>query len=115
MYRTILVPLDGSALAERALRYAVSLAKSSEARLILMQAQLLDANGRPVDREHPAEGTLIALAARVTSQGVSAETYVYPVYSSDEVAGAICDAARARDADLIALSTHGLGGLGRWL
>src|SRR5205823_5200383 len=40
MLRNILVPLDGSDLAERALPYAVSLAKGAPAKLTLLRATL---------------------------------------------------------------------------
>src|SRR5579884_4289493 len=37
MYRTIMVPLDGSSVAERAFPYAQSLARTSGARLLLIR------------------------------------------------------------------------------
>ena len=40
MFRTLVVPLDGSQLAERAMPYAIRLAQASQARLVLMQAVL---------------------------------------------------------------------------
>jgi nucleotide-binding universal stress UspA family protein len=40
MFSTLVVPLDGSQLAERALPYAIRLAQASHARLVLMQAAL---------------------------------------------------------------------------
>jgi len=40
MFHTLLVPLDGSELAERAVPYAIRLAQASHARLVLMQAVL---------------------------------------------------------------------------
>jgi hypothetical protein len=43
-YRTVLVPLDGSTLAERALPYATAVARASGARLLLVRV----AEGRTV-------------------------------------------------------------------
>ena len=40
MFHTLVVPLDGSQLAERAVPYAIRLAQASHARLVLMQAAL---------------------------------------------------------------------------
>ena len=40
MLRNILVPLDGSELAERALPYAASLGKGAQAKLTLLRATL---------------------------------------------------------------------------
>ena len=40
MPRTIVVPLDGSPLAERALAYAVSLPKAQNGRLVLLPVAL---------------------------------------------------------------------------
>ena len=41
MYRLILVPLDGSTLAERALNYAVELARVTNSQLLLLRTSLV--------------------------------------------------------------------------
>ena len=47
MFRTLAVPLDGSALAERALPYAIRLAQAAQGRLILVRAALAAPPARP--------------------------------------------------------------------
>jgi nucleotide-binding universal stress UspA family protein len=108
MSKTVLVPLDGSPLAERALPYAIALAKVLDGRLLLLHA-------RPAlaPRQEPAFDPS-AVADRVRAEGVEAEAQVYPIYG-DERIHAICETVRERQADLVAMSTHGRGGLGRWL
>ena len=108
MLRTILVPVDGSALAWRAVPYATRLARAARARLILLHAT------SPGGPEQPSPFELTAMADGLRQSGISVEAVVYRVYH-DDMARAICDAARERAADLIVMSTHGRGGLGRWL
>ena len=103
--KTILVPLDGSGLAERVLPFAVRLARAGDGRLVLLRAARARARpGRP-------EQELDAVAEQLRAYGIAAEARV----SDDDPAAAILGAARETRADLIAMSTHGRGGLGRWL
>ena len=113
---TVLVPLDGSSLAEAALGPAVEFARDNEAQLVLVRA----AEAHPIPGADPteaqvevvrkAEEYLEGVRARVKSAGVSAiETSVW--YGPP--AEAIVDCARFRHADLIVMSTHGRSGLGR--
>jgi nucleotide-binding universal stress UspA family protein len=117
VYSTILVPLDGSALAERALPYAVTLARASHAQLSLVRAALAhtlpgaepsEAQAAVVQR---AERALEATAESLRSGGLTVETHVY----YDEAARAIVDATEHPAVDLVVMSTHGRGGLGRWV
>ncbi len=125
--RRILVPLDGSLLAEEALPPAVALGRLSRARYILVHVTEPSAwLGRlpggtlaasPVaegceKREHQAEDYLARVAARLDREGQSAETRVVV---SSHLARAILEAAGAAQADLIAMATHGRGGLSRLL
>ena len=117
MYRRILVPLDGSALAERALPYAEALAKRTGATLRLVQAVLAPvvpsnnwarAQQRAVMQ---AEEYLRRTSAALAERGTAAETAV--VYG--DAAGVILDTVEAWPADLVVMATHGRSGLGRWL
>jgi nucleotide-binding universal stress UspA family protein len=117
MLSTILVPLDGSAFAERALPYATTLARAAHARLLLLRAVLAHplpgtdpAHAQLTAVQH-AEAALTAVAERLRRDGLPVDTAVY----YDEAATAIADAAHYRHADLIVMSTHGRTGLGRWL
>jgi nucleotide-binding universal stress UspA family protein len=117
MARTILVPLDGSPLAERAIPYAAALARGNGARLVLVRAVLAralpgaDMTSGDIAAIEEAETVLAAEAARLRAAGIEAEPYVY----CDAADAAIVDAARHHRADLIVMSTHGRGGLQRWL
>jgi nucleotide-binding universal stress UspA family protein len=115
---TILVPLDGSALAEAALPGALELAEVSGARVLLLRAAqastLLGAD--PTEAQvkvmSEAEAYLVEVQQRLTGQGrVTVETSVW--YGL--VAYAIVEAARIRRVDQIVMTTHGRSGLGRLL
>jgi len=112
---SILLPLDGSPLAEQALPYAAALARNTAARLILVRATqphtLLDvdetdAQAGVVSR---AEHDLEASAARLREMGRDVDVYIY----YERPVMAILDAARRHNVDLIVMSTHGRSGLGR--
>jgi nucleotide-binding universal stress UspA family protein len=105
MLRTILVPLDGSALAAYALPYAARLARAAGGRLVLVRAT-------PDAPSHQqAEAELGAVAERLFGEGVPAESHVRRGAAGD----VILDGARAWEAGLVAMATHGRSGLGRWL
>ncbi len=111
----ILVPLDGSALAESAVGKALELADGSATLMLLRAAEAhtlpgMDPTEAQVQVVSEAEAYLADVAARLTAQGVkSVETSVW--YGSAD--SAIVDAARLRKVDLIVMSTHGRSGLGR--
>jgi nucleotide-binding universal stress UspA family protein len=114
--KTILVPLDGSTLAEGALAPAVDLARDYGAKLVLMRAAeahalpLADPTEAQVEAVRGAEDYLAGARARVTRAGVAeVDTAVW--YGPP--AEAIVEAARYRDANLIVMSSHGRSGLGR--
>jgi len=115
----ILVPLDGSPLAEVALPKAVELLSAGPgATLILLRA----AEARtlpgidPIEAQmaviQEAESYLDAVADRLREQGVS-EVVTSAWYSS--AAKAIVEAAYVRRVDVIVMSTHGRSGLPRAL
>ena len=122
MPRTILVPLDGSALAERALPYAEALARPGGGRLVLVRAVpylARPAGDKPFATLAAARDAAAAeareyldcAAARLGERGIAAEVAV----PYEEEADAILAEAQRAGADLIAMATHGRGGLGRWL
>jgi nucleotide-binding universal stress UspA family protein len=113
---TILVPLDGSVIAEAALTPAVDLARTSGAKLVLLRAAeahtgpLTDPVEAQVHVMREAEEYLAGAQARVKAAGVAA-VELSAWYGPP--AEAIVEAARHRHADLIVMSSHGRSGLGR--
>ena len=112
----ILVPLDGSALAESAIGKAVEVAGDRSVTLMLLRAAEahtlpgMDPTEAQVEVVREAEEYLGTVAARLKEQGMKGvETSVW----YGPAAAAILDAARLRKADLIVMSTHGRSGLGR--
>ena len=111
----ILVPLDGSALAETALGTAVDLARQTRATLVLLRAAEAHTfpGADPTDAQilvvREAEDYLAGVASRLGREGDAVETGVW----YGPAAPAIVDAARLRKASLIVMSTHGRSGLGR--
>ncbi|HXJ79526.1 MAG TPA: universal stress protein [Candidatus Methylomirabilis sp.] len=110
----ILVPLDGSALAESALAKAIDVAGSESTLMLLRAAEAhtlpgVDPTDAQVEVVREAEAYLAAVAARVKDKGVRVETSVW--YGPAD--SAIVEASRLRKADLIVMSTHGRSGLGR--
>ena len=113
---TILVPLDGSVVAEAALSPAVDLARDAGARLVLLRA----AEARSLPMADPVEAQvsvmwdaqeyLAAARARAEMAGV-ADVEVSAWYGPP--VQAIVEAARSRDVDLIVMSSHGRSGMAR--
>ncbi|MGE3268770.1 MAG: universal stress protein [Chloroflexota bacterium] len=111
---TILVPLDGSELAQRAVPFARSIASKDGRALRLLRA--INTLSSPTYREgqallDEAIADLDTYAATVAGDSVQVETRV--VDAPADVA--ILEAAAEQDVDLIVMSTHGRGGLGRWI
>jgi nucleotide-binding universal stress UspA family protein len=123
--RRVLVPLDGSELAEHVLPLAMDLASSAGATLVLMRgtnwaAVSAGINAYPVGGASPylfdmaseaAHDYLRVLAQRLGRAGVRVVTDVRVEPPADGILAAVAD----QHADLIVMSTHGRGGLGRWV
>lgn len=111
--RRILVPLDGSDLAEQALPLATGLARRAGATLLLLRSVAwppVGGAGRLRHGEEQARGYLAEVGQRLTRQGCAVGTSL----RCDPAAEAILAAAMEQRADLIVMTTHGRGGLGRW-
>jgi nucleotide-binding universal stress UspA family protein len=113
----ILIPLDGAALAEQVLEPALDLAQLMEARCSLLR--VVESRSSPADRvpggppeRAQAEAYLERVAARVRGQGIQVRTRVVVARHAVE---AILEEAAAQASNLIALATHGRGGLKRLL
>lgn len=115
--KRILVPLDGSPLSEAILPVAEEWAKEDGAEVILLRAvRIPHGSAGDTDAEVRAvaegEAYLKELASRLERRGL---TRVRWALWYDEPAHAIAEAAARNGADLIALATHGRGGLSRLL
>ncbi len=125
MFQRILVPLDGSTRAERALPMAAQLARASGGSIILLQvvvtpseawvyrSQSMALTRQTLEAQRAAEG-LAYLASVIQLQrlaGVAIETLVC---SGAGVAAAILDVAHSHDVNLIVMCSHGYTGFKRW-
>jgi nucleotide-binding universal stress UspA family protein len=119
-FHRIIVPLDGSSLAERILDPVIPLAKleGKEITLLHVIAPLEDWSEEGDTRRLPwwkkkvasAQAYLSSRADKIRLQGAAAKV---DVVAGDNAAKAITDYARSEGADLIAIATHGRGGLAR--
>ena len=129
MYRSLLVPLDRSSFAERALPLALGIARRANARLDLVEVHALYALEDPTagrlpfeperDAEHKRQEQLYlnATAKWLTSMSpvsASADVLSGSAVLPATVAGGILERARAGQADLIVMATHGRGPLSRF-
>jgi nucleotide-binding universal stress UspA family protein len=117
MLRTILVPLDGSELAARALTCATALSRRMGARLLLVRTVEVgdladvDVSGSNARAIGSAERYLMDLASDIRALGFACDIAV-PTGRAAE--GVLLEAQRGH-ADLIVLTSHGRTGPGRWL
>ena len=113
---TILVPLDGSPLAECALPKATELAEAANATIVLLRAAEahtlpgVDPTDAQVRVVAEAEEYLAQVAERLRTVGVR---HVVPTVWYGPPASTIVEGARFQKADLIVMTTHGRSGLGR--
>ncbi len=118
MIRTILVPLDGSELAESVLPYAEQIAGRTGSELVLLSAVYLSSawSDWPMREDlgketAAAQMYLEAMRDQLKSRGLNVKT----VMAYQPEAESILNAASDEDADLIAMSTHGRSGISRWI
>lgn len=105
-FESIIVPLDGSELAERVLPHAVNLSKALSIPIRLISVI-------PSDQSHAhEEDHLSRLGERLVSEG--AHSAVVKVAHGDP-AHAIVDMTSEFPDALVAMTTHGRSGVGRWV
>lgn len=113
MFRQILTTLDGSEYAERALNYTRDLARIADAHVKLLMVVSATGPSNPTNdsRGRAALAYLEPEAIILREAGISeVETQVM----FGEPAQLITEAAREQQADLIVMSTQGLGADGRY-
>lgn len=119
MINHILVPLDGSTLAECVLPHVAALAPVTHARVTLLHVlqQPQNGGGAPVDpvewhlQKQNSEKYLEGIVNRLSESGILG---VESIILEGSPAGSVIDFARSNNVDLIALSTHGHSGLSGW-
>lgn len=111
MIKTILIPLDGSSLAERAIPYAVRLAHAGGGRLVLFHAT---PDHDQLARSEAELAVIASLGQHVeTLRRLGVEAASWTVHGPP--GAAIRSVVREHHVDLIVMSTHGRGGIGRML
>jgi nucleotide-binding universal stress UspA family protein len=122
MYKRALVALDGSPVAETIMPFILKIAGPLDMEVVLLRViqpltpvviegsrhiEVEDIEARRID----AEEYLAPLAVELRGKAVRVSTQVRRGVPADEIVAA----AKEAGADLIAMSTHGRGGLGRIL
>jgi nucleotide-binding universal stress UspA family protein len=116
LLRKILVPLDGSRLGEIAVPWADTLAQTLGAEIILFQVitaaeALVPSYTSPNPDTEKASAMAYLEGVKKLVKGLKTSTAV----AFGSPADGIIDYAKANDVDLIAVSTHGRSGIGRWV
>lgn len=122
MYQRVLVPLDGSPVAEAILPFIEQIAGPLDMEIMLLRVVPLTSldvvamakevrAGEPIMKEVEAQGYLEPLVGTLKAKGGRAGGRV----RIGEPAAEIVAAAEEIGADLIAMTTHGRSGLGRLL
>jgi nucleotide-binding universal stress UspA family protein len=122
MYKRVLVPLDGSPVAEAIIPFILEIAGPLDMTVRLLRVVepippvVVEGTGSvivddPIARERDAEEYLAPLATELRARGIDATWEV----RRGPAAAVILAAGKCFRADLIAMSTHGRSGLGRLL
>jgi len=119
MISHILIPLDGSALAECVLPHVLTMARSTNANVTLLHVLELPhatTDKQAVDplewylRKQKAEEYLDNISTKLRNNNLKVEE----VIMEGPPAECVIDFAHNNEVDLIALSSHGRSGLSRW-
>lgn len=123
-YKRILVPLDGSELAEMALPDAFAIARLSQAQVTALQVIVPIAYDLDPDVDDPdfieQQGRKYCALARQYLKGVCERVgceniSVHTEAKTGSPAETIIDYAHQQSIDLIVMATHGRSGLKRWV
>ena len=127
MYQSILVPLDGSELAECALPHAIHMAKASQAKIVLVSVTeriqgfriIEDRTERLEERlspeatgklEEEAQRYLDKIAKQMEAEGVKVDTDVQFGSPSEGIIACSIN----NKCDIIVMASHGRSGISRW-
>ncbi len=122
MYKRAIIPLDGSIVAEGIIPFVLEVAGPLDMDIVLLRVlvpippSVIEGSPYvkiedPEKRRLEAEAYLMPIAVDLRAKGVRVTTMV----RRGEPTAEILAGARAADADLIAMTTHGRSGLGRLL
>lgn len=117
MFRTILVPLDGSEIGESAIAYAEILARKSSGRIVFLRVvppAFASARDGMVLVSGPVDEATRYLAD-IVALGAAADVETERLVLEGEPAEAIFRAIDQVAADIVVMSTRGRGGIGRAL
>lgn len=126
MYKRILVPVDGSETATKALVAALQLAREGggQVRIVHMVEGLTPLaidqygaawSGDIIDTLKKAGQQILSDALEIArAAGVPADTEIFDNFG-ERLAETVVDAAKRFDADLVVVGTHGRRGMGRLL
>ena len=122
MYKTILVPLDGSKRAETILPQAANLAVCHQAEVILFSVEepelllgideVVDVTSYRKERQHQRkkiESYLVSVQRELQKKDIKTKILI----GQGPVVSTIINIAEKEKADLIAMASHGLGGSAR--
>ncbi len=122
--KTVIVPLDGSPLAELVLPHVTATVKEMDLEVVLVRAYSIateaytgegympDIEGLLESLKEEAKDYLEKKVQQLSGDGVKNVSYVL---AEGEAAGNIIDLARETPAHLVAMCTHGRSGVGRWV
>jgi nucleotide-binding universal stress UspA family protein len=125
MYQKILVPMDGSKLAECVLEHVKSIATGCQVPTVVLlrvvepvslpgylPREMAEGSYRDAREtaEVQAKNYLNEMAERLKAEGIAAETDIADGLPADE----ILNYAEQKRVDLIVMSTHGKSGISRW-
>ena len=125
MFKKVMVPLDGSILAEHALNPALALVQSEHSTLLLLRVPVfkeLAVASLPGYDWLPPTDEVMARPRQEARSYLQDFTYARPyedlalqtMVVDGDVASVIVDTARQQGVDLIVMTTHGRSGLTRW-
>jgi nucleotide-binding universal stress UspA family protein len=119
MLETVLIPLDGSTLAECVLPHGIAIAQTFNAHIVLLrilEERSFTDTPRSVDplnwhiRKSEARAYLDSVAMRVEQSGLPVQSVILEGRAADQIVAY----ADSNDIDLIMLSSHGQSGLSDW-
>jgi nucleotide-binding universal stress UspA family protein len=124
LVNTILVPLDGSELGEAALSVATELAKVLETKIVLLQVMepvrtlikedTVTGHERAAEYEKLLSHSILGYLKKTKDIVQKSVPEVSVLVREGSPAGQIIDYSATNAIDLIAMSTHGRSGIGRW-